>query len=174
MLTRTGLVLLLVAASPVRAAEPANLLQEIDTFAHTEQINIDTKQVIDHEVGLGPIRKVRGIWSFKDSERQSGELKRVTWQVVDGFTSREVLEEMEQGLDQETLLYSCEGRRCGDGAQWANRVFGERLLYGRDDLQRYRVYGTTSEQGGYRLILFSSTRTHDRQYLHAELLTIQP
>ena len=36
-----------------------------------------------------------------------------------------------------TLLYSCAGRACGHAAQWANRVFRQRLLYGRQDLQQY-------------------------------------
>ena len=119
------------------------------------------------------MQKVRGSWRFKVSERQSGVLLRYTWQIVDGFTSNEVMAEAEQRLDQARLLFACDGRSCGQGVQWANRVFRERVLYGRDDLQRYRVYDPLGD-GRYRLLLFSSARTSDRQYLHAQLLSISP
>ena len=84
-----------------------------------------------------------------------------------------MLAELEAAVKGGQLLFSCEGRSCGQGVQWANRVFGERVLYGRDDLQRYRVYAP-AEGDEYRLVLFSSARTADRQYLHAELLEIKP
>ena len=119
------------------------------------------------------MQKIRGSWRFKTSERQSGTLIRYTWQIVDGFTSNEVLEEIEMSLSDARLLFSCDGRSCGQGVQWANRVFRERVLYGRDDLQRYRVFDPQGD-GRYRLLLFSSARTSDRQYLHAELLILQP
>ena len=100
-------------------------------------------------------------------------MTRYTWQIVDGFSSNEVLEELEAELQDSELLFSCEGRSCGQGVQWANRVFRERVLYGRDDLQRYRVYGSGEQEGGrYRVLLFSSSRTADRQYLHAEFLAV--
>ena len=128
----------------------------------------------DHEVGLGAIRKKSGAWSFKTSERHSGLLQRNTWQIVDGFTSQEVLAELEMLLNEaegSELLFNCEGRSCGQGVQWANRVFGERVLYGREEMQRYRVYALKGAVN-YRVILYSGARTADRQYLHMESLRI--
>lgn len=170
-----GLMLLAAGVqAEVQAEVPAELLQEFDGYPHAQRVSLTTESVIDHEVGLGAIRKVRGAWGFKESERLSGELTRYTWQVGDGFTAGEVLAELESRLPSERLLFSCDGRSCGKGAQWANRVFNERLLYGRDDEQRYRVYGEDAGTQAYRLLLFSSARTADRQYLHAELLKVRP
>ncbi len=39
------------------------------------------------------------------------------------------------------ILYECEGRSCGSSNVWANQVFGERSLYGRDEQQTYIVSG---------------------------------
>jgi hypothetical protein len=114
------------------------------------------------------------VWQFKASERQSGVLTRYTWQIVDGFTSREVLEELAGRVEAREgvqLLFQCEGRACGHGSQWANRVFGQRILYGREDLQQYRIY-TMTAAADYRLVMFSAARTADRQYLHVELLKL--
>lgn len=170
LLSALCLTLAVVAAM---AAGPRDLLETLDAFPHADRMSHSVDTAVDYEIGLGAMRKVRGVWGFKESERQSGELTRYTWQIVDGFTSNEVLEELEAGLDDSQLLFSCEGRACGQGVQWANRVFRERMLYGRDDLQRYRVYGAEDASGDdFRLLLFSAARSADRQYLHAEYLPL--
>lgn len=152
------------------------LLQQLNDFPHAQQLEFSESMVRDHEVGLGSIRKVGGAWTFKDSERFSGELTRYTWQIVDGFTSIEVLDELEATIDQQTkgeLLFGCDGRSCGPGVQWANRVFGQRVLYGRQEMQRYRVYAIGDDPLNL-LLLYSGSRTADRQYLHVELLEVVP
>lgn len=168
-------VLLLVAfsASP-RAESAAALLQQLNNFSHARELEFSQREVRDYEVGLGSMRKVGGAWTFKDSERFSGILTRYTWQVIDGFTSLEVLYDLEASIQAETggeLLFSCDGRACGPGVQWANRVFHQRVLYGREDLQRYRVY-SMGDDPFELLLLYSGARTADRQYLHAELLQV--
>ena len=70
------------------------------------------------------------------------------------------------------LLFACEGRACGHANQWANRVFGQRLLYGKSDEQRYRVIAVEDAAGSARVLLYSSARTADRQYLHADYLLL--
>jgi len=153
---------------------PLDLVERLEKYPHAISVSQFEGEVQDHEIGLGAIRKVSGAWRFKSSERLSGVLKRNTWQIVDGFTSVEVLAEMEAALDQagdSELLFACEGRSCGQGVQWANRVFGERVLYGREEMQRYRVYDL-KETDTYRVLLYSSARTADRQYMHMESLRI--
>ena len=170
------LVLLQAIPSLVRAATPLELLQELGDYPHAQLISSSDEQVIDYELGLGSIKKVRGVWRFKDSERKTGQLQTYTWQIVDGFSSEEVMQSLQESLQQEknaAVLFACDGRSCGQGAQWANRVFHQRVLYGREDLQRYRIYAVQGPEGvAYRLVMFSAARTADRQYLHVELLQI--
>jgi hypothetical protein len=152
------------------------LVSKLNAYPHATTISESVAEVRDHEIGLGAIRKIRGAWQFKNSERRSGVLGRQTWQIIDGFDSAEVLLKLETELAASgggELLFACDGRSCGQGVQWANRVFGERILYGREDLQRYRVYalGGSSQD---RVILYSSARTADRQYLHLESLLVDP
>jgi hypothetical protein len=168
--------LLIIACNLAYAGSPGPeaLLQQLDDYPHSKQIAHTTREVIDHEIGLGAIQKVRGEWRFKHSERLSGTLTSYTWQIVDGFSSAQVMAEFLDSIANDegaSLLFSCEGRACGRGVQWANRVFHQRELYGREDAQRYRVY---SLQGAvsYRLLAYSAERTEDRQYLHVDLLQI--
>ena len=169
--------LLLFCARSMSAdiASVEQVLLQLDAYPHAVAIEGSQAQTIDHEVGLGSLRKVAGSWRFKSSERLSGLLQRTTWQIVDGFTSSEVLSGLENRVAQlpdQALLFSCEGRACGSGSQWASRIFGQRILYGRDDQQRYRVYRISEGETEYRLVIYASARTSDRQYLHADLLKI--
>ena len=150
---------------------PQHLLDTLNGYPHAMLIASSDREVVDHELGLGALQKVRGAWRFKQSERISGRLQRFTWQVTDGFTSEELFEGLSvklASLAGAELLFSCQGRACGHGSQWANRVFGQRILYGRDDLQRYSVYTFVETQ--QRVVIYASSRTSERQYLHVDLI----
>lgn len=152
------------------------LLQEVDASPHTTQIEFSESEVFNHEVGLGAIQKLRGEWTFKDSERLSGTLRRYTWLMEDGFSSAEILEQLVDSvetLDSASELFACDGRACGRAVEWANQVFNERVLYGREQLQRYRVFALQGDSEA-RLLVYSAERTTSRQYLHVEWLLIAP
>lgn len=181
---RTVLALMLVATHALacgftRAAEApgiATLLQQLDEYPHTRQIDFSQREVIDHEVGLGALQKVRGEWRFKRSERLSGTLHSYTWLIENGFSSAEVMARLltsVESIEGAEELFSCDGRACGRAVQWANRVFNQRVLFGREDLQRYSVFALQAEEAS-RLLAYSAERTADRQYLHVEWLQIAP
>jgi hypothetical protein len=152
--------------------EPIALLEQLDAYPHATQIDYFEEPVIDHEIGLGAIQKSRGEWRFKRSVRLSGTLISYTWQITDGFTADEVMDELLDLVakrEAAELLFACKGRACGPSVQWANWVFSERVLYGREEMQRYRVYAL-AESKNYRLVAYSAARTTDRQYLRVELL----
>lgn len=168
-------VIVFTLAGTARADDPGKMLRQLDDYPHARSVDSTTARVIDHEIGLGALEKVRGAWRFKDSERVTGELQRQTWQIVDGFSSREVMDELiaaVRGMEGTELLFSCDGRSCGRAVQWANRVFRQRVLYGREGDQAYRVFRLNGEQE-YRLVVYAAVRTEDRQYLHVDLLRVE-
>jgi hypothetical protein len=73
--------------------EPLALLERLDAQPYTKQIAFSRQDVLDHEIGLGAIQKVRGEWRFKHSERLSGTLVSYTWQILAGFASAQVMED---------------------------------------------------------------------------------
>jgi hypothetical protein len=166
---------LLIAPGVLQASTPLQLAQQLNDYPHAQIIDFVEEDVIDYEIGLGAIQKISGAWKFKHSERFSGKLTRFTWQIVDGFSSIEVMDELRSRVAQLNAaepLFSCEGRGCGRGVQWANRVFQQRLLYGREDRQRYVVYSFADPRS--LLVIYASARSADRQYLHVEVLDIAP
>ena len=156
------------------AEDPTVHLDALAQYPHAALVSQSKVDVIDREIGLGMLKKVRGQWEFKASERVTGHLQTYTWQITDGFNASEVYEQLLKDISADhnaRLLFNCEGRACGRSAQWANRVFGERVLYGREDLQSYSVFAVEAT-AEYRLVVYSSARTLDRQHLHVELLQL--
>ena len=181
MIRRSAQLLLaaLLAAAGLALAQgaayhPAALLQELASYPHAKSIARKVEIVRDHEIALSAMQKSSGDWIFRNSERLDGELSRETWQIIDGFTAREVLVRLEAQLDGAgaEFLFACDYRACGPGAQWASRVFNQRVLYGRADEQRYRVYAVNSAAGEFRVVLYTGARTSDLQYLHVDVLQL--
>lgn len=176
--TKSIVLALLVWVAGHAAAEvsaPMQLLTGLDDFSHAQQIAFSETEVLDYEVGLGAIQKLSGDWDFKRSERFDGLLTRYTWRIDKGFTSFELMNELRAKVDElgtEALIFGCDGRACGNGVEWANRAFQQPFLYGRADMQRYRVY-SIGESPRYLLLIYASARTSDRQYLHTELLQVR-
>ncbi|MEL7046853.1 MAG: DUF4892 domain-containing protein, partial [Pseudomonadota bacterium] len=128
-------------------------------------------------VPLGAVQKVRGVWAPRESERVSGERLAQTWQLDAGFTAAEVVDELEAQLGADPsaeLLFACGGVSCGSSVQWANRIFRERLLYGTQASQLYRAYALERDESTYRVLIYGSARSADRQFVHVEFLSLAP
>ncbi|WOJ98658.1 DUF4892 domain-containing protein [Congregibacter brevis] len=150
----------------------------LSDYPHLEEIDAQSgERVRDYLVPLGAIEKIRGVWSPRRSDRVTGDRASYTWRVLDGYTSSEMVQELDERVASQegvTQTFSCEARACGSSVQWANRIFQQRLLYGTEVSQRYRVY--TLEQSGdsYRMLVYGSARSSDRQYLHVETIKLSP
>ncbi len=193
-----------VAEVPVQSY--IDRLLETPYLELTEEV--DSADVGDYLVALGAMQKIRGVWAPRSSERITGSRQAYTWRLLDGFTSAEVIADLDAALAMDprvNTLFSCEARACGSSVQWANRIFRERLLYGTEVSQRYRAlslrvsdasrldgdYSGASENVAdegvregmeeaakvsdlleYRLLIYGSARTNDRQYLRVELILL--
>lgn len=128
-----------------------------------------------HLVALGAMQKERGVWRPSESERHDGRLYRYTWRAIDLYPSEQLMEDLVRDLSGDfelRLRYQCEARACGSSAQWANTIFKQRILYGREASQQYRAYDAEVGGRSWRIMLYSSARSSDRQYLHGELLAL--
>lgn len=72
------------------------------------------------------------------------------------------------------ILFDCEGIRCGRSNVWANQVFGQAVLLGRDATQDYLVAGTAAEDGSRWLtLIYTVTRGNLREYAWVEHLRVE-
>jgi len=71
------------------------------------------------------------------------------------------------------VLFECSGIECGRSNVWANQIFGQRVLYGRDATQDYLVAGSTASDGSRWLTLvYTVTRGNLREYVWVEHLAV--
>lgn len=72
------------------------------------------------------------------------------------------------------ILFECSGRNCGRSNVWANQVFNQATLYGRDANQDYLVAAEKDEDGDTWLtLLYTVTRGNRREYVWIEHLQVQ-
>lgn len=66
------------------------------------------------------------------------------------------------------LLFQCEARNCGRSNNWANQVFDNRILYGRDRDQRYLAARITQGGESYLVDVYVVRRGNQRLYARVE------
>jgi hypothetical protein len=144
---------------------------DMRAFPHSQLFSSQSATRTEYLVALGALQKIGGRWRHKDSEIVNGLLSSYTWQVNEAYTAGEGFEWWRQQIpDDATLLFECQGRSCGSSAQWADRVFSERVLYGHDERQHYAAFRLQREEGSYTLVLYASDRANRRHFLRLDVL----
>ncbi|KPQ01431.1 DUF4892 domain-containing protein [Marinobacter sp. HL-58] len=70
-------------------------------------------------------------------------------------------------------LFECSGRNCGRSNVWANQIFDQSKLYGRDSNQDYLVAGSIDENGQpWLTLVYTVTRGNQREYVWVEHLVL--
>lgn len=172
-------VMLAFPAAALRGQEdPLQMFEWLRESPYADRIDQKDRDVRAHLVGLGRINKVRGDWNPEKLERVNGRVVSSTWRLTDGATSEAMFEELVAVVEDRSdarLLFSCTGRGCGPSVQWANLVFGQRILYGTESSQNYAAWALGEEGAStHRVLVYGSARSSDRQYLHIEIIELAP
>jgi len=171
---RIALCLQLLFVSNLVAASAISWFPELEAFPHSTEVARSEPVQIDYQLGLGALQKVGGRWRHKHEEHVQGQLARYTWQIDEAYTAEEGLAWLQTQLGTAQVLYQCKGRSCGSSAQWASRVFQQRVLYGHDERQHYVVLRLQKEEITYSLVLYAVDRANRRHYLHLDVLRHNP
>ncbi len=167
-------VIVALAIAGLSALAVAVDAPQFKPWAHATELSRKEPATTDYLLGLGALRKLGGRWQHKHSETLRGELRSVTWQVKEGFTAQEGFAwYVEQLPGDAQLLFECAGRSCGSSAQWASRVFDERVLYGHDERQHYAVWRLQKDDVTWVLVLYAVDRANRRHFLRMNLLEQQ-
>ncbi len=91
-----------------------------------------------HQILLSTPKRISNTLTIEKEQRVAGVRTNTLLKMRPGFSELEAYRYY-LGLlsDQGELLYSCEQRGCGSSNHWANNIFNERRLYGRDSDQYY-------------------------------------
>ncbi|MGM0569211.1 DUF4892 domain-containing protein [Marinobacter sp.] len=128
-----------------------------------------------YRVMLSPIREVGSELRAERSERLAVEGTGHLFQMEPGVTRQDArrwyLEQLQ--TRNANILFQCSGRECGRSNVWANQVFDQATLYGRDAQQDYLVAGFEDNDGQrWLVVLYTVTRGNQREYLWLEQLQL--
>lgn len=133
---RGWLVLLGVIAGtvlmPVQALPP-------EPFAQSQLQDEQKRAVSDYRLVVSGLTRTQATTVPTRELRISGELWRRVWAVEPRFTLQEVSDHFLRQLDNLDILYECRALDCGSSHFWANELFRNARLVGREQFQVYRV-----------------------------------
>lgn len=131
-----------------------------------------------YRLPLGRMQRVDGQVAPSRSERMTGELRRITYRIPDGFTAQDAFQHFREQLllSDEVALYECQGRGCGSSNYWANDIFDNRVLYGPVEGQYYMAASYRASHNGRPVrgyaALYAVTRGNRRVYAHLDFLEL--
>lgn len=94
--------------------------------------------------------------------------------ISEGHSSKQVFEQLNDQLEGAgaQVVFSCVARDCGESNIWANKIFNESRLYGKDREQFYSVYALKLGGAPHAVVLYTIQRGNGRVYAYTELLAL--
>lgn len=141
--------------------------------ADSEELRFPESKVIERQaldpgeetrVIISQVSEVRDRLRFDEALEVATLGERVLLEVPSSYSPEAVLEHYREQLvtRDARMLFDCEGRACGRSATWANRVFEQSRLYGRDGEQGYLVGAWRDDQNRLRLLAVYVVRRGNR------------
>jgi hypothetical protein len=169
---------LLFASWYAHADVPGSSDYAYERFPGSQIVDYRREDNTVYNLALGRMQRAAGRVAPSQSERFQGDLRRITYEIPDGFNAPEVFEHFRAQLlsDGQQELFNCQGRGCGSSNFWANDVFGNRILYGPETGQYYMAASYLGEQAGREVsgyvALYVVTRANRRLYAHLDFLEL--
>lgn len=144
----------------------------LESLSGSYQKHYSKSKVDDHWVILGSIERIKGAVKPEADIRLSGRLNRWLWQVPVGHDVNESFQFLRKQIDDTAItLFECDGRSCGLSNDFANQVFTQSILYGRDSSQKYWV-GLEAGKKPTLWVIYGGQRSNKRVYMYAEKLVL--
>ena len=150
----------------------SSMLWAVEPLTGSENIHSSKTQVKDHRVILGALERIKGAMRPESEIRVGGRLQQDMWQAPIGHSQVEAFNFVVNALNKSAVtLFECEGRQCGLSNDFANQVFQQRLLYGRDSDQLYWV-GYEAGKQPVLWVVYGIQRSNKRAYTFVESIKV--
>ncbi|MGC8119036.1 DUF4892 domain-containing protein [Marinobacter sp. VGCF2001] len=171
---KTGLLagLFFSFATTANAAFPQTPPEPFDQSALESTVDI---QSAGHLVLFSPVREIRDEIRSENMARLPVQGKGQLFEIARDASLEEARAHYYQRLSSggASILFECSGMACGRSNVWANQIFQQSRLLGRDATQDYLVAATTDDDGQQWLTLvYTVTRGNLREYVWVEHLAV--
>lgn len=132
-----------------------------------------TQEVTNYRLVLSGLKRNQATTFGELERRLDGNLWRRVWAVQDRVPLDTVIEHFTRQLADSTVLYQCRALDCGSNPFWANEIFGNARLGGREQNQFYSVTlredATSKEKTVY--VLYIIERGSKQVMVNLDVLT---
>ncbi|GAA6133698.1 hypothetical protein NBRC116188_04870 [Oceaniserpentilla sp. 4NH20-0058] len=164
MLTKLVQLLVLITATHTAFA--------LEPILGSEQKIYNTQESKDHWLILGAIQRISGSLKPEAETRLQANVTQWLWKLPEGHNSQEGFNTLKAQLSkQTTTLFECKGRECGLSNDFANQVFKQSILYGRDSDQYYWA-GLSDGRKPSVWVIYTSQRSAKRVYGYVQKIEL--
>lgn len=150
----------------------AQFTMAVEPILGSDQKEYKTEKVKDHWLILGAIKRISGSLQAEAEVRLQAKVTKWLWQLPEGHNSQEGFYSLKAQLAKDsTTLFECIGRGCGLSNDYANQVFKQSILYGRDSDQYYWA-GLTEGRNPQVWVVYTSQRSAKRVYAYVEKIDL--
>lgn len=120
----------------------------------------------EYRLVLSGLKRRETVTSGKVERLLNGDVKRELWQLSSNHSLSQVMDHYLNQWNGE-VLYQCDGLDCGSSNFWANKIFNNAKLYGRDTKQSYAVV-INSQQKNKIHVLYATQRSKQTIYFNID------
>lgn len=105
----------------------------------SQKLEQKTEKQVEYRLVLSELQHVSAVTSGEQEFVFRADVSRQFWQLQGHKPMQQILQHYLEQLGDGQVLYQCVGIDCGSSNFWANTIFDNAQLYGRDDQQAYAV-----------------------------------
>jgi len=145
----------------------------IPAYSHasleSQQTNVDE----EHQFLLSTPKRISNTLSIEQEVLLSGERHDLLLKIKTTGSSKEAfIFYQELFVEQGAISYSCEERACGSSNYWANSIFNESKLYGRDSEQYYLAGHLSVQEQSYFVSVYIVMNGRKQQYIYLSYILL--
>lgn len=162
------LSLIFLAAGVVHAA--AGEAENWVDFPRAELVEESQTRNSEYRLVLSELKRKQAKTSGEIERLMNGDVKRQFWQLSVNHEVEQILEHYLSQWKGAQVMYRCVGLDCGSSNFWANKIFKNAKLYGRDANQAY-VVAMVPGKVNRIFVLYAVQRSKEKLYFNLDEIT---
>jgi hypothetical protein len=162
-------LLMLLVLAPVQA-DASTRSMTLEAFPRAELIEETQWKNSEYRLVLSGLKRKRATTSGEVERLITGDVNRQFWQISTNHEVEQILEYFLSQWQGAQIMYRCSGLDCGSSNFWANDIFSNAKLYGRDAGQAY-VVAMIPGNPNRLYVLYAVQRSKQKLYFNLDQIT---
>lgn len=143
---------------------------ELVDFPRAELVEESISKDSEYRLVLSELKRKEAKTSGEVERLINGDVTRQFWQLSVNHEVEQVLEHFLSQWEDAQVMYRCSGLDCGSSNFWANKIFMNAKLYGRDANQAY-VVAMVPGKINRIFVLYAVQRSKQKLYFNLDEIT---